>query len=553
MQAIEKTKCPTYDSPLDVAAKQIVAPPVTMLEALEALMAVATAHRDLRKAIAKHSVAFFASYYLGITLADHQVNWANKVIKTSRGLIIAPVGHGKTELISKVLALWVIANNKNARILLLGETERTAIKNLNVIKYELRYNKRLIADYGVFYSSRNKWDASAIEVVRHKNLKDYSFQAVGATGAITGGRFDYIIADDLIGRLSALKAEVREKTFENFQSTIKTRLEPDGIIWLIGTRKHFDDIYGRLIKNPLWTVIHDRAIIREPADWEMVKLEKPIIRPNGTEQYFIPVIHGEDRGECLWPEMRPMELLLLERMDNGTIVFSREWQGDVVDDETTSFRIQWLENCRDEGRSYIAGAIPKEVRDQYRVIVLGMDPSLVTSEKRAEARDTDNFVGALIGLRKDSPKHDLLGLYLHRGLTPDATQKRVKVIHDNTLPHYFAIETNSFGEIVRWNLIHKMDLGRLIEHKTGKNKSDLYEGVPMLSPLFENGMISLPYKTAEDKALTDMLIKEFHGLGVEPHDDIVMATWIAETLIQRYLVGQARIEKQRGRAAGTAK
>lgn len=522
-----------------------------MVRALRALITVALAHRDLRKIIARHSVAFFAFYYFGIVLAPHQVRWANKVMRTSRGLIIAPVGHGKTELISKILALWVISNNKNARILLLAKTKSMSEKNLNVVKHELHYNKRLIADYGAFYSSRNKWESTKIQVIRHKNLKDYSFEAIGLFGAVTGSRFDYIIADDLIDRLMALSPAVREKTLEYFQSAIKTRLEPDGIIWLIGTRKHYDDLYGHIIRNPLWTIIHDRAIVREPADWEMVKLEKPIIRPNGTEQYFVPVIHGQDRGECLWPEHQPMENLLFERMDGGSISFSREYQGEVVDDETASFRIQWLEQCRDESRSYIAGVIPPEVRALYRVIVLGMDPSLVTSEKRAEARDTDHFVSAIIGLRKDGPKHDYLGLYRHRGLTPDASQKLIKVIHDNTEPHYFAIETNSFGEIVRWNLIHKMDLGRLIEHKTGKNKSDLYAGVPMLSPLFENGLMSLPYKTPEDKKLTDALIKEFHGLGVEPHDDIVMATWIAETLIQRYLVGQARIEKQRDRAATT--
>lgn len=536
---------------MSVVAQALPLPELTEEQssvASNAIVTIAMAHRETRKLWARQSIGFFAWYYLGVKLAKFQERWLEEIIKSHRGLILAPVGHGKTEALAKVLTIYLIVHNRNIRILLLSKGEGHSEKNLAVAKHELRFNERLIADYGQFYSIRNVWKSTKITVIRDQNLKDYTIEATGLLGSITGGRFDVIIGDDIIDRLIVLEAGVRKKILEYVMSTVMTRLTPNGAAWFIGTRKHFDDIYASFMKDPTFKVIHDKAIIREPEDHEIKKLDSPILLPDGKEQTHAAVIHGDDPGECLWPEMWSMEKLLLEKFRLGSIVFAREYQDEVVDDETALFPLQKLEACRDDSMSYISGELTPELREKYKVIVLGFDPSLVTSQKKAQARDTDYFVGIGMGLRLDGFTRDLLLIVRKRGLDPDKSMNMVKAVYYQIMPDYCAAETNSFGEILHWNLVHKAAM-KILSHVTGSNKNDTFAGVPCLSPLFENGMIHLPNKTEADKLLTNELIAEFHGLGVESHDDMVMGLWIAETLIQRYLAGQANIEKMKARMA----
>ena len=518
---------------------------------IRAIAIVAMSHAALRRLFGRHSIIFFAWYYLGITLAAHEAAWAKNMLKSQRRLFVEPVGHGKSET-AKVAVLWEVVYNRNIRILLLskkGSTEGVATKTLMVIKVELKENPRLIHDFGRFYSPHNIWQQSKIQVIRTAKHKDYTIEAVGMLEAITGGRFDLIVGDDIIDELMVYEAKQRDKTARYTFGTVLTRLTPDGRAIFIGTMKHHDDIYNRLMTTPGWQVTIGKAILREPPDYEIIPLPKPVIRDDGREQTHEVIIHGEDRGECLWPEVWTMEKLLLKRFETPKAIFNREYQSTLVDDETALFPIKWLNQCRDSNMAYYDEPLPEVVRGKYRVIVAGIDPALTLSKAQAEQADTDWFAAIVLGLRHDSGDRDILGVFRFRGLSPDASQKKVVEIYSNNQPKYCFIEVNSFGEIIHYNLVHETGV-KVLPHRTGKNKHDAFEGVPALSPLFENKMIHMPYGSPEDKALTDTLMMELYGLGTEKHDDLVMALWIAERGIQRYLVGEARIQKMKDRVAG---
>jgi len=66
--------------------------------------------------------------------------------------------------------------------------------------------------------------------------------------------------------------------------------------------------------------------------------------------------------------------------------------------------------------------------------------------------------------------------------------------------------------------------------------------VPSLSILFENGKYRLPKGDERSAKLVDVLTNELVGLGVETHDDTVMALWIAECGIRRIHGSEASIE-----------
>lgn len=504
------------------------------------------AFRMTRVILAQHSILFFAWYYLGITLALHQEFWAYKFLRSRKHVMMSARGHGKSKTISEILSLWLIMRNRNIRILLVAVTggpKSPAFQHAMVIRGELESNQKLINDFGKFYDIKqcNIWHQDCFQVIRDGTLKDPTLEAVGIFGSITGGRFDIMIFDDVIDLKLVHTPGLMAKVEAEIKGTFLPLLEPEGRAFAIGTRKHFGDIYSFFLKNPLWTSTQQAAIIREPADWEIVQLEKPIIRDDGTEQFCQAVIHGDDRGECLWPEKWPMEKLLLLRYELGSVVFNREYQNEVIDDETALFRLSWLEQCRDESMSYVAGILTDEVRTKYRIIIHSVDPSLVTDKKAAQKQDSDYMVQTAIGLRHDGTR-ELLAIDRDRGLSPKQVEARIIAFYTRIKPFRCVIERNAFGLIHAHNLIEDTDM-KIIKHHTGQNKNDAYEGIPHLSALFENVKMRLPYKTDADKKLTDSLMAEFHAFGSDIHDDQVMSVWIGEYAILRYLKGQARIRR----------
>lgn len=507
-------------------------------EALNALATIVMAARQLRSWMAKKSVFFFAWYYLGIVLFPFQRRWLHLVTKRQFALILAPRSHGKTEAIAKVFILWQIVRNRNVRILLCSKGSDLSIKSLKAVRRELRYNQKLIKDFGAFYSHNNTWQDSQFQVIRDGNYKEATVEAIGILGAVTGGRFDVIILDDIIDSLSVVEPKQRKKVSEYVDNTLIPLLEPDGAVIGVGTRKHFDDIYGSIIKNKAWAVDTDHAIIREPEKYELVELDEPDVLPNGREVWFKAIITG-DPGEVLCPERWPMAKLLVLRHIIGSRAFNQEYMNTITDDATAQFKLSALQANRDESRSYIAGSISDAVRHEYQAIIMHVDPSLAISKREAEKADSSYMVMAATGIRPNRHR-DLLAIERFRGVPTSEKFERLKTFYRRVMPELCFIESNSFATILIESLIEETDM-KIIPHHTDGAKNDLYVGVPGLAALFENGTFSLPYRTLEDQQVTDTIIDEFHSFPLSNTDDIVMCFWIGDVGIKRYLMGQRNL------------
>lgn len=497
-------------------------------------------YKEVRVALAVKSFRFFCWYYLNTVLFSSQERWAIKITKTRRGLVLAPAGHGKTELISKLLPIWMICKNRNIRILLTSSTDSLAKKNLKVVQWELRYNRKLIEDFGLFYSNQNIWGQKQIYVIRDKNLKDPTVEAVGMNCAITGGRFDLEIFDDIIDANSVITESARKRDKNYVDGTLIPRLEPDGKVWAIGTRKDYDDVYGHFLENPFWTVIHEKAIIREPENFEIFERpeDDPVVMPDGTEIKFEVKIAGNDRGEVCCKEIWPIEFLLLQRFTIGSVQFNREYQNIIVDDENSLFKLPWLESCKNADISYYDAKINDTERSNFVVIIQGVDTALIVDKKQAEVADGSYNVIISLGLKKNGDRQ-ILRMYRERGLSPKGIDKAIRFEYNLINPLFMFVEDNVFRHV--HDMIKDTDM-RLVKHHTGTNKHDAYDGIPALSVHFENHKYQLPYKTPDDRELTNRFISEFHHFGLGDKDDIVLATWIAENGIMRYMRG---IEKRK--------
>jgi phage terminase large subunit-like protein len=525
---------------------------------LEELKPLLTNTPDGHRMLASYSDKYFAKYYLESDLYPQQLEWMRRLQLTRNGAELSPVEHGKTFGVSGVLPTKRICYNRNIRILLISGTADLAIKNVGVISRSLKGNKKIITDFGPFYNYNNTWGKTQIQVIRDDPLiKDYSVEAIGVFGEITGSRFDLIIADDPVTEKNSRTAEPRNRLRDFMFGTVFTRADKGAQIWCIGTRKDYADFWSELIKKKaIWSVNQGKAIIQEPDDYEIVELDEPKIREDGTEKTHEVIIKGNP-GKTLDPVRWPMERLLLRRYEIGTRLFDREFQNTITSDGTALFKLQWLEQCRKPDLSYanveyrmVGNGVeltghPNIDRSKYIRIFACTDPAIVTDKKTAEANDSDYFVAFILGLYENG-SIDILYRIKDRGFSP--TQKIELSIALNKLfrPSHHFWESNSAGQ-QDIALIEEATNVPLIPHYTGANKNDSYGGVTSLSVMVERNRMGFPYKTEADMVITDDIISEFHRYPNGEHDDQVMAAWIGKAGADRVL-DEYKYLKKKGKA-----
>lgn len=224
--------------------------------------------------------------------------------------ISAPPGHGKSTLLQMFVA-WFLGRDPRRRILALSANESLSRRNSRYIRGFVQSEKWPWPGVNLVGESLEEWYTSEQGGVR----------AIGQTGIVTGYRAEMVLCDDV--QPDAGNDSTRKLLEEWFRGILTTRLEPRGIVVIINTRWHDDDIIGRLM-------------VGEDADeWVFVNL--PAIAPEGFEDLL-----GRSPGEALWPERWPLDLLDGKRKSIGAAAFATQYQGDPVPVGTSMFRPEWL-------------------------------------------------------------------------------------------------------------------------------------------------------------------------------------------------------------------
>ena len=97
------------------------------------------------------------------------------------------------------------------------------------------------------------------------------------------------------------------------------------------------------------------------------------------------------------------------------------------------------------------------------------------------------------------------------------------------------METNGFQQLMA-EIAKEHGVRNIVEFKTnGFNKKDVYDGLPGLAVLFENGQILLPRGDEYSRKMTDYMCSEFNSITIKPdsgklesagaHDDSCMSTF----------------------------
>jgi hypothetical protein len=468
---------------------------------------------DIKRA--KQDCIFFGQRYFPHLLTEPCAPFHHALIDIAeapehdRISILAPRGHAKSTWLSVIYPIWKIVNNRQIKIIIVSDTIDQAEMFFEAIKEELESNERLIDDFGAFATpvargAVNRWQANRITVARHTRSKEPTLVSAGTRKRIVGKRADLIIVDDPLNDENTENIRQRRKTLRWFMKTLTPIVNPDtGRIIVIGTRKHPDDLHGELAKNPRYRQFVFRAL-------------------------------GEDGESVLWPERWPRKRLLREKQEIGTLIFAQEYQNEPVSEETTLFRREWIEQC------YCHTATLGGPYRGHGPVFTGWDLSLVADRERASEQDSDYTAGITIALGDDGTRH-VLDIYRERGLTPGQILEVIRSKARQYQPALITLENNLFQALYEHQLVSSTDLP-IAGHTTGREKMDVYKGVPSLSVLFEHGKYRLPCGDERSARLVGVLTDELVGLGVESHDDTVMALWICECGIRMKREEQSRME-----------
>mgnify|MGYP001818170406 CR=1 FL=1 len=407
-----------------------------------------------RQIIRSNRIDILAEAVLGYQVKPFHLSMMRWQFVHPENLQLVFRGAGKSTVCTITKAIHLLMKDPNLRILLASKTSTHAEAFLKEIKAHLEENERLIELFGPYYDPRkvNKWDSREIEVLpRTLRAKEASITCIGVEGMVVGKHYDVIISDDLVDEDNSRTKLQRDKVKTWYYKTLDPTLEPPdsevphrGEHHRLGTRYHYDDLYGHLLANEL-----SRAT------------------------QVIPAL--DENGRTPWPEKFPPKWFVAKRQKSGIIIFNSQFQCDT---EAMKGEIFQYDDCK----IVTDDNIPFDAKVRT---FMGVD--LAISEKSKN----DKFAIVVVG--KDTSGNYYVLDYFEKQLRFGAQTQKILEYYIKWTPIRCGIETNAYQDAQYQNLrdtvtaeehgIHGKDL-RLKRINTDKDK---ITRAWKLSPLFEDG------------------------------------------------------------------
>lgn len=179
----------------------------------------------------------------------------------------------------------------------------------------IRANESLLG-YGILPTSKaaDNWETS----------NGIEYRAAGVGAGISGFRAAVGLIDDPIGSKEDADSETfRQKLWDWYVWEFRKRVDPNGVIVIIQTRWHEDDLAGRLLAT--------EGRVENGGEWTLINV--PLIAVEND-----PL--GRAPGEPLWPERFDAQHIRDAKKDPRA--FSCLEQGDPEPVEGNHFKAEWL-------------------------------------------------------------------------------------------------------------------------------------------------------------------------------------------------------------------
>jgi predicted phage terminase large subunit-like protein len=353
------------------------------------------------------------------------------------GIIVEmPPRHGKSEICSKYTPPWYIGCFPGHRVALAsyeadfasswGRAGRDLLEEWGPSLFAMEVDRRS--------SAADRWGVR--RMTRGRPRKDPGGMiTTGVGGPITGKGADLLIIDDPFKNFQEAQSKtIRNRVWNWWLSTARTRLEPGGVVIIIMTRWHEDDLIGRLLAasgespqgtgHPLYDPLADKWIrIRYPAIAE-------------GEDFL-----GRRPGEALWPERYHEEALARIKASVGAYIWGALYQQRPAPLEGGMFERDWFRIIDEVPRKDAEGK-PLRVKKTMRRWDMA-------ATEEAQGTDPDWTVGAKVHLMSDG-SYVIVDIRRFRK-NPDPTEReiqRIAVVDGKGVPIRMEQEPGSAGKTV---------------------------------------------------------------------------------------------------------
>lgn len=257
--------------------------------------------------------------------ADHLILLNKYLYQVYRGdlkrlMIMMPPRHGKSSFTSMYFPAWYLSKKPDDRVIFTsyeaGFAATWGYKTRNLIN---EYHELLGVRVSSDSSAKDRWD-----IAGHNG----GMYTAGIGGAITGKGADVLIIDDPVKNAEqAHSPTYRQKTYDWYESTAFTRLEPGGSVIIIQTRWNKEDLSGKILA-------------KEGHKWKVLSL--PAFALEGDEL-------GRNPGEPLFID-RFDTVALNEIKDTiGPYWFAALYQQNPIDEENSLFKKEYIQYCNYSG------------------------------------------------------------------------------------------------------------------------------------------------------------------------------------------------------------
>ena len=512
--------------------------------------------------------AFFRLRYFGRYSTPWQEDAASRVVELLQSpdreyvVMNEPPGSGKSTLFSHDIPCWLIARDRTIRVQIGSRTERQARMYVSRIKRSLerdapmRTDADSIAlgisidaaaclqdDFGAFKPEGRSemWRAESL-VVRQLNGialddKEATVSAWGQDSGFLGGRFDFVIWDDLVDRKNVKTEESRASIREWWDGEAETRLEPGGCLMLQGQRIAMNDLYRYCL---------DKKNVDESVKYRHVVYKA----------HFEDLCTGDHTNAKAWPDgclldpyripwkmlegiahMNPRTYEVMYQQQDGDTV------GGLVDPVWITGGVDGdgypAPGCLDKER--VIGEIPSYLCNGNGWSFVTVDPSPTEFWGVIWwVYDPDSGTRFAIDIfkRRMNPEQFLsydLNDFMWDGLMVDL----YRAANDAGAPiSHVIFEINAAQ---RWFLSQRhvqkwMDLTGMafVPHTTHINKQDPKYGLESIGDLFRQGMIRLPWGSPSSRVKSGTLIDE--AVRYPDHDttDLIMSTWFGKLGVENH-------------------
>lgn len=520
-------------------------------------------------------IEVFARMFFGLILRPWQKEAANRIAELYEDpdeqyvvINVAP-GTGKTTFFCRIVPAWLTARNRSIRGLIGSNTQRLAEWNLRQLKREfertvpIRGEPKEVAngfaldalavmphEYGNFKPENPElWRGDSFIVAQKGDIvladKEPTWTAFGRDTGFLGGRFDFIIWDDVYDSSKMRTAEARELLRKWWDEIAETRLEPGGLLVLQGQRLSSDDIYRHALNKVAYIGEDEESMVVSGKKYKHV-IFKAHDEDKCTGKHSLKDKAWPD-GCCIDPRRLPYHKLRTLK-ENDPNRYSTIYQQEDNDPDSVLVNPLWVSGGTDADGMVYPGCwdndrdlweLPKGIPNGIMIATADPSPSKFWSIQCWYYVPETGYRYLLECYRQvmDAPS------FLDWN---EADRKFVGVCEDwwnitkeigHPITHWI-VEANAAQRfILQYDHFRRWASSRgvtLMSHYThARNKTDPNYGVWMLAQEYRYGRVRLPGKQktyARPHSL--LLIDEVtHWTPDREHlqtDDCVMAQWFLE-------------------------